>query len=149
MRNFLRKQFPCTSVLALVAITTIITGCVPAYTSRPAADKTYQPVSSNKLGLASFAVEYYGKDVETDVNFYMLFPQSALWVPGSLRTTDWIAVQSFSGQSAMIGLVIPKTSSCADAMLSAQMNAPIHLWGTVISPADAMVGSVIVVDKCQ
>lgn len=145
MRNFLTHI----TVLALVAITTIIAGCLPAYTSRPAAEKTYLVVSSTKLGISSFASEYYGKDVETDVTFMYMSPQSAVWVPGGLRTTDWIAVLSVGGQTAMIGLVVPKTSSCSDIILSARASTPIHLWGTVLEPASAMVGSVIAVDKCR
>lgn len=148
MRTSLRKELMAFTGLWMVLI---IGGCAPVPMIETApAQKVYQPVNGAKLGNASFAMDYYGKDVETDTVFMLLFPQAARWTPRGYNTTAWVSVQATAGQTlSQIGLVIPKVSGCANELVEAQMNQTIHVWGTVYKARYATVGSVIVVDKCK
>jgi len=165
MNTSLRKKLIIPTGLCVVLI---IGGCkplnlrinkaesvpVPAPVSVPEPkQKVYQSVNSVKLSNASFAVDYYGKDIETDMDFYKMLPQAARWTPPGYNTTAWVNVYAVARKTAgpLIGLVIPKKSGCTNDLLEAgfQTTTVIHMWGTVHNSKHPGIASVIIVDKCE
>ena len=151
----LRKKLIMSACLCVALITGGCTSLKLKYKTAPAPEpkqKVYQSVNSAKLGNASFAVDYFGKDIETNAVFVLLYPQAAVWTPRGYNTTGWLSTQVMAGQQSTgsIGLVIPKKSECANGLLEAKAGqTAIHMWGTVYKAKFPSVGSVVIVDKCK